>query len=118
MFHWAFRFGDIGIYAELAERALAQSQSDDAQNDTDRAAAARLRSGVSWVRFLVGDVAGALEVQESLDIDVVAVSDPACAALLLNSRAIALPLDDGGAKARPVAERCLELAESVRGSMR
>ena len=122
VFHWVFRFGDIRVYAGLAERAFAQcgeaqsaaGRSGESMSEADRAAAARLSSGVSWVRFLIGDVAGALAAQEGLDIDAIAASDPACAALLLNSRAIALPLSDGGAEARKVAERSLALAESTR----
>ena len=40
-------------------------------------------------------------------------SDPACAALLQNSRAMALPLTDGGRAARDAAERALALADST-----
>ncbi len=112
VFHWAFRFGDMRVYAGLVERAFVLS--GDPQGETDRAAAARLSAGVSWVRFLVGDIAGALAAQDAVDMDAVAASDPACAALLLNSRALALPLSDGGTEARRVAEQSLALAESTR----
>ncbi len=108
-FHWIYRFGDMRVFASWAEQALAQA--GDPQSDGDRAAAARLRSGVSWARFLLGDVAGSLAVQEPLDLDVVAASDPACAALLLNSRALGLLQADGGAEARDAALRSLALAE-------
>ena len=112
VFHWVFRFGDMKLFAGWAERALAQS--GDPESDSDRVTAARLRAGVSWARFLLGDVAGTLAAQDALDMDAVAASDPACAALLLNSRALALPLSNGGTEAREVAERSLALAESTR----
>jgi predicted ATPase len=111
-FHWIFRFGNMRVFAAWAERALAQA--GEPQTEADRATAARLYSGVAWARFLLGDVTGALAAQESVDIEAVVASDPACAALLLNTRALAVPLSDGGAEAREVAERCLVLAESTR----
>lgn len=121
VFHWVFRFGDMRVYAALAERAFAQcaeaqsaaARRGEPMSDADAAAAARLSSGVSWVRFLVGDVAGALAALDSVDIDAVAESDPACAALMLNSLAVALPLSGGVAEARTAAERSLALAEST-----
>ena len=78
----------------------------------DPVVSARLRAAVSWSRFLIGDVAGALAVQDDLDLEAVAASDPACAALLQNSRAMALPMTDGGRAARDAAERALALADS------
>ena len=110
MFHWMWRFGHIGALTRWAERAL--TACGDPGNAVDPSASARLRAAVSWSRFLVGDVAGALAAQEVLDLDAVAASDPACAALLQNSRAMALPLSDGGRQARDAAERALALADS------
>ena len=52
-------------------------------------------------------------MQEDLDLDEIAVSDPACAALLQNTRAMALPTTDGGGQARSAAHRALALAESA-----
>ena len=79
MFHWVWRFGHIGTLARWAERALTACGS--APNAMDPVVAARLRAAVSWSRFLVGDLAGALAAQDDLDLEVVAASDPACAAL-------------------------------------
>ena len=110
MFHWVWRFGQIGVLSRWAERALIACS--DPASAVDATVSARLRAVVSWARYLVGDVAGSLAAQESLDIDVVAASDPACAALLQNSRAMALPLSDGGRAAREAAERALTLADS------
>jgi predicted ATPase len=111
VFHWIYRFGDIKVFAGWAERAL--KQSGDPKSDADRASAARLHSVVCWSRFLMGDVTGALATIDALDLDAVAGSDPACAALLFNTRALALPLSDGGIQAREAAERSLALAEST-----
>ena len=110
MFHWMWRFGHIGELARWAERALVAC--GDPVDHMDPTASARLRAAVSWARFLVGDVAGALAAQDVLDLDAVARSDPACAALLQNTRALALPLSDGGGRAREAAERALALADS------
>jgi predicted ATPase len=112
VFHWVYRYGDMTGFAASAERALVQS--GDPQSDTDRAAVARLRAGVTWARFLLGDVAGAFAAQDAVDIDAVAATDPACAALLLNARALTLPMSDGGGQAREAAERAIVLAESTR----
>jgi len=111
VFHWIYRFGDIRLFAAWAERALIECGDPD--NAVDKATAARLRAGVSWVRFLLGDIPGALSVQDPLDLEAVAASDPACAALLLNSRSLALPLSDGGVQARKAAVRSLALADST-----
>jgi hypothetical protein len=111
VFHWIYRFGDIKVFAGWAERAL--SQSGDPKTNTDEATAARLHSVVCWSRFLMGDVTGALAAIDALDLGAVAASDPACAALLFNTRALALPLSDGGIQAREAAERSLALAEST-----
>ena len=111
MFHWVWRFGNIGALARWAERALTVCGSGP--NAMDPVVSARLRAAVSWSRFLVGDVAGALAVQDDLDLEAVAASDPACAALLQNSRAMALPMTDGGRAARDAAERALALADST-----
>ena len=95
MFHSMWRFGHMGVLAQWAERAL--TACGDRGNDAeDPTASARLRAAVSWSRFLVGDTSGALAAQEVLDLDAVAASDPACAALLQNTRAMALPMSDGG----------------------
>ena len=94
MFHWVWRFGHIGALARWAERALAACGGEP--NALDPVVSARLRAAVSWSRFLVGDVSGALAAQDDLDLEAVAESDPACAALLQNSRAMALPVTDGG----------------------
>ncbi len=110
MFHWVWRFGNIGALARWAERALTVCGSGP--NAMDPVVSARLRAAVSWSRFLIGDVSGALAVQDDLDLEAVAVSDPACAALLQNSRAMALPMTDGGRAARDAAERALALADS------
>ncbi|MFL6287554.1 MAG: ATP-binding protein, partial [Actinomycetes bacterium] len=112
VFHWIYRFGGMKTFAEWAERALAQS--GDPQSPTDKATAARLRAGVSWARFLLGDIPGALAVQDALDLEEVTATDPACAALLYNTRAIALPLSKGGIRAREAAERAIVLAERTR----
>ena len=77
----------------------------------DPIAAARLRAAVSWSRFLIGDVAGALAVQEDLDLDAVAAADPALAALLQNTRAMSLPMSDPSGLARDAAEQALVLAD-------
>lgn len=111
MFHWVWRFGHIGALARWAERALTACGS--APNAMDPVVSARLRAAVSWSRFLVGDVSGALAAQDDLDLEAVAASDPACAALLQNSRAMALPVTDGGRAARDAAERALALADST-----
>ncbi len=110
MFHWVWRFAHIGALARWAERALTACGGSSA---VDPVVSARLRAAVSWSRFLVGDVAGALAVQDDLDLEAVAASDPACAALLQNSRAMALPVTDGGRAAREAAERSLVLADST-----
>lgn len=112
MLHSMWRFGDIGVLARWAERALAACE-DLPPGPATPTASARLRAAVSWSRFLVGDAAGALAVQEGLDLDAVAASDPACAALLQNTRAMALPTTDGGGRARTAAHRALALAESA-----
>ena len=112
MLHSMWRFGHIDVLARWAERALAAC--GDPQADPEVAtASARLRAAVSWSRFLVGNAAGALAVQQGLDLDAIADSDPACAALLQNTRAMALPTADGGAMARDAAHRALALAESA-----
>ena len=112
MFHSMWRFGQISVLARWAERALAAC-GEGGNDAEDPGAAARLRAAVSWSRFLIGDVAGALAAQEVLDLDAVAVSDPACAALLQNTRAMSLSMTDGGSLARDAAERALALAEST-----
>jgi predicted ATPase len=109
LFHWMWRYGHMAALARWTERALAACS--DPANATDSGAAARLRAAVSWSRFLVGDVTGALAAQDVLDLDAIEVSDPACAALLYNTRAIALPVSDGGRRARDAAERALTLAD-------
>ena len=109
MFHWMWRYRHFGALAQWAERALATC--GDPGLSTDPVAAARLRAAVSWTRYLLGDVAGALAAQEVLDLEAVAESDPACAALLYSTRAIALPVSDGGRAARDAAERALTLAD-------
>jgi predicted ATPase len=110
MFHWMWRYRHFGALAQWAERALATC--GDPGHSTDPVAAARLRAAVSWTRYLVGDAAGALAAQDVLDLEAVAASDPACAALLYSTRAIALPMSDGGRQARDAAERALALADS------
>ena len=110
MFHSMWRFGNFGALARWAERALAACGAlggDDAQPR----ASARLRAAVSWSRFLTGDLAGALAAQEVLDVDAVATADPACAALLQTTRALSLPMTDGGHEARAAAEQALVLAD-------
>ena len=57
VFHWMWRFGDIGVLARWAERALVAC-GDPGTVRMDSAVSARLRAAVSWARFLVGDVAG------------------------------------------------------------
>jgi hypothetical protein len=109
MFHWVWRFGHIETLARWAERALTACGS--APNALDPVVSARLRAAVSWSRFLVGDVSGALAAQDDLDLEAVAESDPACAALLQSSRAMALPVTDGGSAASAAAERALVLAD-------
>ncbi len=112
MLHSMWRFGHISVLARWAERAL--TSCVDAEADVEApTASARLRAAVSWSRFLIGDGAGALAVQEVLDLDEVAVSDPACAALLQHTRAMALPATDGGSQARVAAQRALDLAASA-----
>ncbi len=111
MFHWIYRFGDITVFAGWAERALALC--GDPATSEDPVAAARLCAVVSWSRFLLGDVVGSIAVQEHLDMDVVAASDPAYAALLLQQKALALPLRDRANEAREAAERSLALADSA-----
>ena len=110
MFHWVWRFGHIGVLAQLAERAL--STCGGPGGGVDPLVSARLRAAVSWSRFLLGDLTGALEAQAGLDLDEVAAMDPASGALLLNSRSMSLPLTDGGRAAREAAERSLALADS------
>ena len=109
VFHWIYRFDDMKSFLTWAERALAQSGHPE--SDADRAAQARLVAGVCWGRFLVGDIPGALAVQDLVDLDALPESDPACAALLYNSRSLLLPLTDGGAQAHDAAERALVLAD-------
>ena len=111
MFHWVWRFGHLGALARWAEHALAASGCDT--NALDPRASARLRAAVSWARFLVGDVTGALAAQDGLDLEAVADSDPACAGLLQHARAMSLPVTDGGRAARDAAERALALSEST-----
>ena len=111
MFHSMWRFGNFGGLARWAERALAACGGSSGDDGVDATASARLRAAVSWSRFLIGDVAGALAVQEVLDLETVAAADPACGALLQNTRAMALPLADGGRRARDAAEQALVLAD-------
>ncbi len=111
MFHWVWRFGHIGVLAQLAEQALASCAGPG--SEVDPRVSARLRAAVSWSRFLLGDLPGALAAQDGLDLDEVAASDPASGALLLNSRSMSLPLTDGGRAAREAADRSLALADSA-----
>jgi len=110
MFHSMWRFGNFGALAQWAERALAAC-GPPGGGGVDPRASARLRAAVSWSRFLIGDVAGALDAQEVLDLDAVAATDPACAALLQNTRAMALPMTVDARQARDAAEQALILAD-------
>ena len=111
MFHWMWRYGHIGVLARWVERAL--TVCGEPANVEDAAASARLRAAVSWSRFLVGDRVGALAAQDVLDLDAIAASDAACAALLYSTRAMSLPTSDGGRQAREAAQLSLALAESA-----
>ena len=94
MFHSVWRFGHIGVLSRWGNVPSSRAATRGMRCGRDRVGPPARRGLV--VALLVGDAAGSLAAQESLDIDVVAASDPACAALLQNSRAMALPLSDGG----------------------
>ncbi len=108
---WMWLFGRIQELAAWTQRAY-----DDCFSTTRRAEQPyqyRLRAAASWTRFVLGDVDGALAAQEGVDIEALAESDPACAALLEVNRALALPLVADGEENRRSATRARDLADSI-----